>query len=177
MAWISITGEQKMRLRDALVTIYHDEDAFDELLMLVRNTSLGKLSPSAANYPSRVRKVLDAAEGDGWITDIIKKACADAPDEPQLQQLEAELRAGATPPVTSPLATCVLGGGHILVDRGPLRAALQKLYLGNKRILVVKDDAALAAQAQKRIKTGKSHSLQLISFVQQVTRAFQIAPV
>src|SRR5262249_53568727 len=98
-------------------------------------------------------------------------------DEPQLQQLEAELRAVAPPPVTNPFATCVLGGGHILVDRGPLRAALQKLYLGNKRILVVKDDAALAAQAQKRIKTGKSHSLQLISFVQQVTRAFQIAPV
>jgi len=176
MAWVALTGEQKKRLRDALVTVYTDEDTFDELLLVVRNMSLDKLSASKSRYPARVRKVLDAAEGDGWILDIIKQALKDAAGEPALQQLEAELKTLAPTPVNDPFAMCTLSGGHILINRASLRTALQKLYRGDKRILVVKDHATLA-QAQKRIKTGKSHSLQLISFVQQVTGAFQIAPI
>src|SRR5262249_30134280 len=53
----------------------------------------------------------------------------------------------------------------------------EELYNGGKRILIVKDEAVLAAQTHKRIKTGKSHSMQLMSYVQQVKDDFDIVAV
>src|SRR5258706_2605538 len=176
MAWIELSGKQQLALRNALVGAYLTEALFDELL-LASERSLDAFAPSKDDYPVRVLAVVKRANREGWIADRIASAREQRPNDPDIKRIADDLKAFARPQVKNPFTMCLLSGGHILVNRTDLRTALLELYKGNKRILVVKDDATLAAQARKQIKTGKSHSLQLISFVQEVTGAFEIAAV
>jgi hypothetical protein len=176
MALVKLSGKLQIELRNALVAAYLNEALFDELLLACEK-SLDVLAPTRDAYPIRALAVIKHANQDGWIAELITCARAQKKTDPEIKRIEDEVKAYAPPAVASPFRVCLLSGGHILVNRKDLRDALEELYKGGKRVLIVKDEANLAAQTQKRIKTGKSHSMQLMSYVQQAKEDFEIVAV
>jgi hypothetical protein len=174
MPLIELTGKQQLEFRRALRATYATEAKFDELL-LVLDTSLKDLSAERDPYPDRILAVIKRAQEGNWLGDLISKARQQHPADPALQDIEKQLRTHTPTPVTSPFEVCCLSGGHILVNRTKLRSALRELHKPTgKRILIVKDEAAIAAKAQERIKTGKSHSFQLIAYIEQTLGGFDL---
>jgi hypothetical protein len=73
------------------------------------------------------------------------------------------MRTQAPPPGINPYYMCRLGSGTVMVNRKPLRAAVEELNdLLGRRIFVIRGDS----------RSGKSHSLQLITFIAQMVGGF-----
>jgi hypothetical protein len=168
-----LTGPQQIRLRTALRTVYPTPNDFDGLL-LAFSTSLADLAPANSNYPAAIIAAVQQADSNSWLFDLITAAISDHPLDPALIAIEAELKTFAPPPATNPFEVSVLGGGHVMVNRTTLRNALKELCTAHgRRILVVKDGPTVAAHPQQRIKTGKSHTSQMVSYLAQVHGGFK----
>jgi hypothetical protein len=165
-----LTGDEQLKLRDALRCAYLSPSDFDALL-LVFQTSLNDLS-AEDTYPNRILAVIKQAQSQRWLTKLVDKASELNPRDVDLGQVKETLktRAVAAPPTTNPFEVCLLSGGHILVNRSKLRNALQELHKGSKRILIVKDDPVLAQQI-------KALSLQMISRASEVAGGFNLVVV
>jgi Effector-associated domain 1 len=175
MAFIELTGKQQLRLGRVLRTLTVNEAKFNELL-LVHDTSLDDVAGAVVAFPSRALLAIKEAQAKGWLLDLIAEAREEYPADPALRAFEDELKVLAPGAHIDPFQVCRLSGGHILVNRSTLRKALGELAKpAGKRILVVQDDPALATSTGERIKTGKSHTLQMISYLQQVVGGFEIA--
>src|ERR1041385_9161047 len=136
MTWIKLTGKQQIKLKEALRAAYATEVAFDEFLLLACDQSLDDLSASRDEYPVRVLAVVKRANSERWVEKLIASARQQRPNDPTFKEIEDELKTVVPVGVANPFAVSVLSGGHIMVDRAGLRAKLQDLYDGTKRILV-----------------------------------------
>ena len=163
---IRLTGNQETRLQEALLNVYLNSTAFDVLLSRV-DKSYAQFAIENSNYRQNVLAVVKDAAATGWLMSLIAKARADVPD-PELRKIEQELAAFAPPPGMDFFDMCRLGGGHVMVDRLKLREALRDISgpVG-RRILIVKGEK----------KTGKSHSLQLVSYLNQMLGQFVLVVV
>jgi hypothetical protein len=177
MPFIQLTGKQQLRLRTVLRNLVANEAIFNELL-LVHDTVLADVSSSNDVFPTKILSAIQAAQSGGWLFDLIVEARTQFPADPALEAFENEVKALAPVAHANPYQVCRLSGGHIMVNRLRLREALEELSKpAGKRILVVRDDPALANGAAERIQTGKSHSFQMISYLQQVVGGFKVVRV
>lgn len=164
MPLITLTGPQTVRLQAALGAAFPTPYAL-ETLLLTLNRAYQHIAVPAVPYPANVLLVIRAAQAEDWLDNLVRAARAAVPADPELRQLEHEIVPQAPPQHVNPFDVCRLSGGHVMVDRAPLRAALRDISqpLG-KRILVIRGEK----------KTGKSHSLQLISHLRQTRGNFSV---
>lgn len=164
MALIGFTGEHATRLQEALLKVYGNFNKMDELLTKL-DRSYGELTVANSNHRENVLSIVKLAAENDWLLPLLAKAREEVPTDTELEKIEQELTALAPPPGVSHFDMCRLSGSHIMVNRVRLRRALREISnpLG-KRILVIKGSE----------KTGKSHSLQLISYLKDVRRSFEL---
>ncbi len=154
MPLIRIPGKKTLELRDALVQAFPGPQ-FAELLLLMDQT-FGNFSVAEYSFDQNVLVTIRKAEAESWLLDLVSQASDLRAADPVLWQIKTELSALAPPPGIDLYEVCHLTGGFVMIDRAKLRTALRGMSspLG-KRILIVKGGP----------KTGKSHTLQLLSFL------------
>ncbi len=153
----------QLRLRDALYVAFQNEAAFDQQLLARLNKQLQGLSSNSDPYPSRILSVIAAADAEGWIGNLLAEAAACRPGDTALEQIRSAISALLPPANVDHFEACRLSGGHVMVDRRGLRAALRGMaHVTGRRILVVKGGD----------RSGKSHSVQLISYLRLVRGGF-----
>lgn len=161
-----LTGNQAERLRDALFAAFPNEFVFDAEVLQPLNESLTKIAPANLAYPNRLGVVIQDADSRDWLLALLAQARKRRPSDTVLPQIENEFKPLAPPAGVDPFDVCCLTGSHVMIDRTDLRSALRVLVKAQgKRILIVRGEA----------RSGKSHSLQLISYLQQVRQGFSIA--
>lgn len=167
MPLIRLIEDQINRLRDALLAAFGGPGDIDNLLLSI-NQNYNWLAIATYNLPQNLVVIIRAAEAEGWILSLVSKAREIVPGDPAFDALERELIPLAPRAATEHFDVCCLSGSHVMVDRSTLRAALRELSepLG-KRILIVKGDP----------KSGKSHSVQLISYICQARDDFSLVVV
>lgn len=167
MPLIHLSRRQETRLQDALLEVYRTWGAFEELLSRV-GKSFAELTVQGSNYRQNALAAVKDAAATGWLMSLIEEARAEVPTDPELQLIEQEFAVIAPPPGMDFFDMCRLSGGHVMIDRSGLRQALRDISNPvGKRILVIKGEK----------KTGKSHSLQLISYLNQMLGLFTLVPV
>lgn len=159
---MSLTGNQRRRLRDALVAAFPTEARLDDLFFS------GDFDPprnrpeitTASGLLDMVREIIVRADGEGWLHQLVTEA-GKANNTPELIAFAKE-----TEPVL--LAATVnhyrvlLMGERPLIDREPLRDAVQRLAAGQKRILVIDGDPA----------SGKSHTVWFLRYLREQRQGF-----
>jgi hypothetical protein len=170
MPLIQLTGRRTIAIRDALVVAFPDEAAFRPVV-IETNRTLDQVSAATFPLPDRVLETIKHAEANNWLLDLLAAARRVNPADPTLKSLYDELKASAPPIGVSPYLMCRLGAGTVMVDRKELRAAVRELGdVDGRRILVITGDS----------RSGKSHSLQLMTFIAQVQpagAAFTLIPL
>ena len=139
------------------------------LTRLPESRNLEAIAPNLG-LGEQIDMVVRQAESEGWVLDLVVAAAAARPADPGLQSLKASLAPAIVAAAVDPFKMCCLIGGHVMVNRANLREGLKNLAepLG-KRILVVRD----AAPPSPGTKTGKSHTTQLIAYLEQRTGGFE----
>jgi hypothetical protein len=164
---IRLSGEQQTRLQKALIVLYRNAPAFEEFLMRV-GKNFGELVVEGSNYSQNVLAAVKDAAARGWLMSLIERALDEVPGDPVLQKIQQEFAALTPPDGMDFFDMCRLSGGHVMIDRSGLRQALR--IISNpvgKRILVIKGEE----------RTGKSHSVQLISYLNQMQNQFTLVNV
>jgi hypothetical protein len=162
-----ITGQQYEQLRDAILAAFSESD-FSNFLLFKLNVDYDALS-SGPNYQAKIVSILKYVVKKDKLAEFVTNAAAQNPNDPTLKQLVTELTAFTPPSGVDPYEVCCLSGSHIMVNRAPLRTALRD-HLCNpsgKRILVIKGSA----------QSGKSHTLQLLAYLQTTIRKFTLVHV
>ncbi|GAA1569600.1 hypothetical protein GCM10009827_109210 [Dactylosporangium maewongense] len=163
----NLQPRELLAVRDGLLVAFADRQRLEELVMSCDRT-LDELEVKGNDYRGNVLAVVKAAFADGWLIELLSTASALVPSDDLLR--ETLDRVSPAPPVAlaDHFAACRLSGGHVLIDRSRLRAALRELCQPTgRRILVVGGPR----------RTGKSHTTQLIAYLHMVRPAFRIAHV
>jgi Effector-associated domain 1 len=167
MPLIRLTPLQTRRTRDAILAAFPSSGQLDDLLLDL-GKAYAELEIQGQNYRENILSIIRRAEAEDWVLKLVLEARKRVPADPEFEALERDLKPSAPPPNVDHFNICRLTGSYVMVDRSRLRSALREISrpLG-KRILVVKGDP----------KTGKSHTLQLISYLQYVYGNFSLVPV
>lgn len=164
---IRLRPDQETRLQQALLVVYTNAPAFEEFLARV-GQNFGELVIQGSNYRQNVLAAVKDAAATGWLMSLIEKVIEEVPDDPALQKVKAEFAALTPPDGMDFFDMCRLSGGHVMIDRSGLREALRGISNPvGKRILVIKGAE----------RTGKSHSVQLISYLNQMLNQFALVNV
>jgi hypothetical protein len=168
MTLLGLTGPHLLRTRDALGAAFPDPDAMEELLLSLDRGSFRQFSAEASNFRANVLRVVQQAVREQWLAELLSKAAGLVPDDVALREVLDGLAPAALPLGISHFKVCRLAGDYVLLDRAKLRTSVERISkpLG-KRILVVTGDA----------KTGKSHSVQFISYLNEVLGTFSFIHV
>ena len=167
MPLIQLAGPKAIEIQRALFAAFPAESDLEGVLISV-NKSLGAVSASNQPYPTRILQTIKDAEANDWLLNLLAAAAASNANDVTLQNLSDGLKAQAPPPDINPYYMCRLGGGTVMVNRKPLRAAVEELHeLQGRRILVITGESW----------SGKSHSLQLITFIAEIVGGFSVVPV
>lgn len=174
MGKIRLSPQQQVRLQEAFKAAF--APAKLQLLLLEVGREWTDYVVATETYPSQVLAIVKVAASDDWLIELIKAATAKLPGDLELQAIESELTYFAPRTTVNHFEVCCLTGSHILVNRATLRASLRDLYkITGKRILVVKDKTPIPLA--KSNPSGKSHSVQLISYLETSLGGFELALV
>lgn len=167
MALIRLTKDQRLTLRKELRDIYQNPDGVQELLDRL-DRSFADISVQGSNFRQNLFAVIKAAEVEGWLLDLVKEMRQDVPVDSVLERLERDLVPLGPLPDVDYFEVCRLTGRRVMVDRAELRATLRLLSapLGS-RIMVVTGCKS----------SGKSHSVQLMSYLTEVRGGFSLIPI
>jgi len=164
MPLIDVSGEQAISIRDVLFAAFPTEPQFIEV-MTQANRNLDGVSGAGQPLPTRILEAVKTAAANNWLLDLLGAAVEKNPRDPALKALEDEFKIKAPPANISPYHMCRLGGGTVMVNRADLRDAVEEMREDEqgRRILLIRGDS----------RSGKSHSLQLITFIKQVKGGFE----
>jgi hypothetical protein len=164
MPTFQLSGPKITEIRIALAAVYPTWPRFASALQDV-DMQPDLLERNGLKYEENLNEVIREAAADGWLLKLIDQRLAKVPADPALQAISTFLRAYDAPAGVECFDVVRLTGSHVMVDRFAFRRALREISkpLG-KRILVVMGEP----------KTGKSHSVQLISYVNGILGTFQL---
>ena len=97
-----LTNPQIEQLLDAMQEAFTTDDALDELLQLHCDRRLAQIVSPGDNLPTATRKVINAANAEGWIADLLRGVAEERQGLASLQELVAGLLAVAEPPPPDP---------------------------------------------------------------------------
>ena len=167
MPLIKLTPDQHLSLRNALLAAFPNSRRLSELLLSI-GQNYDMLEVPSYDLMANVRVLIKAAESEDWLLRLVLKARDTVPLDPAFQQLSNEFAVLAPASTISDFEVCRLTGSYVLIDRAVLRESVEILSqpLG-KRILVVTGGD----------RTGKSHSMQLISYLYLRRSQFKLVPI
>lgn len=167
MTLIRLTGPKRDQIRKALVIAFTTPPAMEDLLTLL-DRSFIQLNLTGYNFMANVLVLVEEAEREGWLVELMEMAHRVVPKDHTIEAILAEMRPYALPAGVSHFQVCRLTGGYVMVNRAKLRASLEVISapLGG-RILVVTGGA----------KSGKSHSVQFIAYLQEALNSFTLIPI
>lgn len=159
-------------LKKALLDAFSSEAA---LAPVVRRASGGRSVEqvgTGADLGETVEKLIRRAADEAWVPTLLEEAVKERPQHEALARLRDDWRVGTRfggpgGVGTNHYKALILPGKMVLIGRQPLRDAVRALDTGQVRVLVVDGDA----------ETGKTYSLQYISYVAEALRTFRFAPV
>jgi Effector-associated domain 1 len=167
MTRINLTGAQSKDLTDALQAAY---PTHEHMVRLLASVNQSFIDLSAANEPlwaNRMRAVNEAQQG-GWLLELVGQAVKENPDDPAFSELLTQLGPAPLPPGIDHFETVRLTGSFVMVDRAMLRTSLRVIsQRTGPRILVVRGCP----------RSGKSHTLQFISYLAQMLDSFFLVPI
>ncbi|SDZ20432.1 hypothetical protein SAMN05660209_05021 [Geodermatophilus africanus] len=166
MPLIKLTPDQYKTLREALLAGFPGPAKMTDLLRQL-NQQYERITVEHYTLEENVAAVIRDAETRDWLPHLVSKARELVPD-PAFQRLLQELHPLVPAAAISDFQVTRLTGSYVLIDRAILRAKLEILSqpLG-KRILVVTGGD----------KTGKSYSVQLISYLHLRRSQFKLVPI
>jgi hypothetical protein len=167
MPLVRLSGMQRDNIRDVVLQAFATRDRLIELFQAV-SQNFEQLEVPTSSLRDNVRAALAVAEEEGWLLALLAKSHELRREDMAIAALLADLEPMAPPPGTDHYAVCRLAGSHVMVDRIRLRESLQELDRPQgKRILVV-----TGAEG-----AGKTHSMQLISYVAMTKCSFTFVPI
>lgn len=119
----------------ALLAAYKNREDFATLVVMANDTRTLDQLANTGNLTNDIRAVVMVARQEGWLHDLLQEAAAAIPGVPELARLRdsvAPIQAEAADPWKA-----LMINGQPLVDREPLRNAVQDLENQLGRILVV----------------------------------------
>jgi hypothetical protein len=167
MPRIKLAAQVRIALEAALREAFPTEADF-RMLVNDAGRNLDQVSGAGQKLPTRVFETLGDAEANDWVLTLLNTAVQLRPADPALRAVAEVLKPVAPSPTVSPFHTCRLGSGTVMVDRKPLRAAVEELHdVQGRRILVITGESW----------SGKSHSLQLIAYIADVVGGFSVVEI
>jgi hypothetical protein len=165
MPLIQLTKDQRELLHQALLGRYLTSAGAQDMLLRI-DKNFEHIAVYGSTYPQNLLAVIQTAQAQGWLLPLVRQVRQDVPDDQELQALEAELVPLGPPPHVDYFDVCCLAGSRVMVDRKSLRDSLRLLSspLG-RRIMVVTGEKS----------SGKSHSVQLISYLTAFRGGFSLA--
>jgi hypothetical protein len=160
-----LNADQRRRLVTALLGAFPNENALTDMIYFADFTP-PKTLPSittASGLTSMVRELITKADAEGWLPKLVDEAAKSNPADLALGQFRDELK----PLIIAANANhyrVLLMGDRPLIDREPLRQAMERLATGQKRILVVDGDPV----------TGKSHTIWFIRYLRDQHKNFNL---
>ena len=177
MPLVKLSPKQRVELRTALISAFATEGDLWDLLADPLNKDYKDYVGNNGLYREKVGDLLRGAENDDWVFDLILAAAQARPSDPELDRLAQTFKPVAVAAHLDQYGTCRLSGDYLLFNRASLRNAVRD-QLNNvigKRILVVQDESPPPQGETRRTKTGKSHTIQYISYLCQVQGGFDYA--
>jgi V8-like Glu-specific endopeptidase len=164
MPHIQLRHDQVEEFHQALLARYDTRASAEDMLLRLQR-SFRHIAVTGSTYPQDLLAVIRAAQSEGWLLPLVRQVRQDIPGDQELLALEAELVPPGPPPHVDDFDMCCLAG-RVMVDRSGLRDSLRRLSTATgKRIMVITG----------RKSSGKSHSLQLISYLIAMRGGFSLA--
>lgn len=160
-----LNSAQYKQLSTALNDVFGTEDDVKELARLAFDLTLDQLT-LAANLLDKVNALIGKAEELNCLGRLLDAAIDLRPAAPPLKDVRAALQALLVSEREDHYKACWLLGERVLLDRKPLRDALRRVddNQTGKHILVVQGPSL----------SGKSHSYQMIRYLQERRGGFKI---
>jgi hypothetical protein len=150
----------------ALMTSAYQSAAELRLLVTQSGENLDNLVPPTATLANAIPAVIKAAEGDGWLADLIDTMKQQKPMRADIQGFTLALPPPRTPAATvNPYVDRVIRRNKMMVDRGPLRTAVRDMEQDPVlRFLVVTGEE----------KTGKTWSRHFVTHIWERRGTFDL---
>jgi putative ubiquitin-RnfH superfamily antitoxin RatB of RatAB toxin-antitoxin module len=87
---MSLSGEQREQLRDALLSAFPDKSSLEQLLFYKFSKNLDEIV-IGRNLQDIILNLIKEAEADGWIEKLVRAACDTHPKNPNLKKVREEL--------------------------------------------------------------------------------------
>lgn len=88
---MNLSGEQRKKLRDALISAFPSKSLVEQLLFFELEKSLNQIAPQDSNLNIIVFELIRKAESEGWLEDLVRAAHDSNPRNSLLQALAQEL--------------------------------------------------------------------------------------
>lgn len=168
-----LLGPEKKQLQQALLGAFQRAE-LAALVDFYLDERLGKIASDTDDDRAATLKLIYWTEDQGKLEALLDGAPQEVPGNATLvavcKLLLANLRQRHPPPWYQPadhVQTCFLPGRRAFIDRKELRRALKELIGGGSRVLAVNGPR----------RSGKSYTLQLISYLASELQAYQYAVI
>jgi hypothetical protein len=157
--------DQRKRLLDELKDVYSTESDVKTLALMAFGVSLDQIT-LAPNLAAKLQDMVTRAEDENSLGKLLDAAIDIRPAAQPLIALRGELAAQIIAEREDHYKACWLLGDRVLLDRKPLREALKRVndVQAGKHILVVHGPSL----------SGKSHSYQMIRYLQERRGGFKL---
>jgi len=145
-----LTGPQMSQLQEALLSAFPTRAVFDQMLLLELDTSLSAVAADAP-LPQMIFQAMTWADAHGRLAELVHKAAARNPGNPQLRQAAEELepfltRAASRSSGTAEATTATVPA-PAPVSRRELRTAIDRAFDASELAVLCADvQDALAAR-------------------------------
>ena len=160
-----LNADQRLRIMAALEQAFPTEAHLEDLVFAVdlpKPTTLSLIT-TANGIHSQVRDLITIADADGWLPKLVEQAANDRSSNETLTRFRDEIK----PLILEANANhyhVLLMGNRPLIDRDPLRQAVERLSTGQKRILVINGEPV----------SGKSHTIWFIRHLHEQHKNFDL---
>ncbi|QSJ20126.1 CHAT domain-containing protein [Nostoc sp. UHCC 0702] len=99
---MSLSGQQRKELQNALIDAFPNTISLEQMLLFELDINLRAIA-GEGSLQDIVFKLIQTANSQGWIEDLVRAACKSNPKNPRLRAIVQELftNYSQTPPVTS----------------------------------------------------------------------------
>src|SRR5262245_60858606 len=129
-----LTGGQRRRLVEVLMAAFPKESDLARMVSYAELTPTRTLSAitTASGVESQARELIERADAEGWLPSLVSEA-AKANASAALVAFRDEIKPLIVAASTNHYQVLLMGG-RALIDREPLRRALERLSSQQKRI-------------------------------------------
>lgn len=160
---MQLNGQQIGILQGAILDVFPTADHLRNKLITI-DVRFDQVTSEDKAYMFRVLDLILIAQTGHWVPKLIRCVRDVNPNNGRLQLLDSQLMLTTAPVHTDPYQACLLWQSTPFLNRLPLREGLKALAQGSKAVLVIDGDK----------KSGKSYSLQLITYLADELDSYRV---